>query len=164
MSFFLQWVAKFDKDTMFFQVYRFPKLQLEYHTLVNKTLHTNHTCSNLIPKREWFGRLIYLLLVWQVMSSCSQSRNYLTVPQIFSYWKDRHFHNRFTFVTWLNNMPLPSFSVLLGGNLTATNYTLTSAQIKVTHTLVLGNITLVPSAIAIHELQKIMSKNVKTNI
>jgi len=61
-------------------------------------------------------------------------------------------------------MPLPSFSVLLGGNLTATNYTLTSAQIKVTHTLVLGNITLVPSAIAIHELQKIMSKNVKTNI
>jgi len=55
-------------------------------------------------------------------------------------------------------------SVLLGGNLTSTNYTLTSAQIKVTHTLVLGNITLVPSAIAIHEPQKIMSKNVKTNI
>ena len=99
----------------------------------------------------------------EVMSSCSQSRNYLTVPQIFSCWKDRHFHNRFTFVTWLNNMPLPTFSVLLGGNLTSTNYTLTCAQIKVTHTLVWGNITLVSSAIAIHELQKIMSKNVKAN-
>jgi hypothetical protein len=41
----------------------------------------------------------------EVMASYSQSRNFLTVSQIFSCWKDRHFHNRFTFVTWLNNMP-----------------------------------------------------------
>jgi len=60
-------------------------------------------------------------------------------------------------------MPLPSFSVLLGGKLTSKNYTLTCAQIKVTHTLVWGNITLVPYAIAVYELQKIMSKNVKAN-
>lgn len=65
VSFLLQFAAKFDKHTLFFQVYHFPKLQLEYHTLVNKTLLTNHTCSKLIPQREWFGRLIYLLLVWQ---------------------------------------------------------------------------------------------------
>jgi len=65
VSSFLQFAAKFDKDTLFFQVYHFPKLQLEYHTLVNKTLLTNHTSSSFIPKREWFGRLIYLHLVWQ---------------------------------------------------------------------------------------------------
>lgn len=65
MSFFLKFAAKFDKDTLFFQVYHLPKLQLEYHTLVNKTLLTNHTCYCLTPKGEWFGKLIYLHLVWQ---------------------------------------------------------------------------------------------------
>jgi len=94
VSFFLQFAAKFDKDTLFFQVYHFPKLQLEYHTLVNKTLLTNHTCSNLIPKREWFGRLIYLLLGWQKWCHLAVS------PEtIWLYHKYSHVGRTGTFIT-----------------------------------------------------------------
>lgn len=93
VSFFLQFAAKFDKDTLFFQVYHFPKLQLEYHTLVNKTL-TNHTCSNHNPKREWFGRLICLLLIWQKWCHLAVS------PEtIWLYHKYSHVGRTDTFIT-----------------------------------------------------------------
>lgn len=135
------------------------------HICKQDTTHQPHTLLPYSKKGMIWQTNLSAPSMTEVMSSCSQSRNFLTtLPQIFSCWKDRHFHNRFTFVTWLNNMPLTSFSVLLGANLTPTKYTLVCAQIKVTNTLVWGNITLVPSAISIHELLKIMTKNVKVNI
>jgi hypothetical protein len=136
----------------------------KFTTCKQETTHQPHMLLPYSKKGMIWQTNLSAPTMTEVMSSCRQSRNYLTVPQIFSRWKDRHFHNRLTFVTWPNNMPLPSFSMLLGANLTPTNYTLACTQNKVTSTLVWGNVTLVPSAISICELLKIMSKNVKTNI
>ena len=73
--FYLQFRAKFDVHTLYFQVCHLlgiPKWQLEQHMLIfKKTLLRNHISYILTASWKWLSRLLHLCLVVEVCASSS---------------------------------------------------------------------------------------------